>query len=35
MCRAGSKSGRLMAALPHAALIDVTAADQSRVKAGC
>ena len=33
--RADSNSGRVMAALPHAAVIDVTAADQSRVKAGC
>ena len=31
----GSNSGRVMAALSHAAVIDVTAADQSRVKAGC
>jgi hypothetical protein len=31
----GSSSGRVMAALSHAAVIDVTAADQSRVKAGC
>jgi site-specific recombinase XerC len=42
MCRAsrvdkadGSDSGRVMAALSDAAVIDVTAADQSRVKAGC
>jgi hypothetical protein len=31
----GSYSGRVMAGLSHAAVIDVTAADQSRVKAGC
>jgi len=32
----GSHSGRVMAGLSHAAaVIDVTAADQSRVKAGC
>jgi hypothetical protein len=31
----GSDSGRVMAALSDAAVIDVTAADQSRVKAGC
>src|ERR1043165_2134172 len=32
----GSYSGRVMADLSHAAaVIDVTAADQSRVKAGC
>ena|SRR5690348_16531166 len=31
----GSDSGRVMADLSHAAVIDVTAADQSRVKAGC
>jgi hypothetical protein len=31
----GSDSGRVMDALSHAAVIDVTAADQSRVKAGC
>ena len=32
----GSDSDRVMAALSHAAaVIDVTAADQSRVKAGC
>jgi hypothetical protein len=30
----GSDSGRVMAALSDAAVIDVTAADQSRVKAG-
>jgi len=42
MCRAsrvdkadGSDSGRVMAALSDAAVIDVTAADQSRVKVGC
>jgi len=32
----GSNSGRVMAGLTHAAaVIDVTAADQYRVKAGC
>ena len=31
----GSDSGRVMAGLPDAAVIDVTAADQSDVKAGC
>jgi hypothetical protein len=31
----GSYSGRVMAALSHAAVIDVTAADQSPVKADC
>jgi hypothetical protein len=31
----GSNSGLVMAALSHAAVIDVTAADQSRVKADC
>src|SRR5689334_3738159 len=31
----GSHSGRVMAAFSRAAVIDVTAADQSRVKAGC
>jgi hypothetical protein len=32
----GSNSGRVMAGLSHAAaVIDVTAADQSRVKADC
>jgi hypothetical protein len=31
----GSDSGRVMAALSDAAVIDVTAADQSRVKVGC
>jgi hypothetical protein len=31
----GSDSGRGMTGLPEAAVIDVTAADQSRVKAGC
>jgi hypothetical protein len=32
----GSYSGRVMAGLSHAAaVIDVTPADQSRVKAGC
>jgi hypothetical protein len=31
----GSDSGRVMAALSDAAVIDVTAADQSHVKAGC
>jgi len=31
----GSDSGRVVAALSDAAVIDVTAADQSRVKAGC
>ena len=42
MCRAsrvdkadGSDSDRVMAALSDAAVIDVTAADQSRVKVGC
>src|SRR5689334_11187394 len=42
MCRAsrvdkadGSDSGRVIAALSDAAVIDVTAADQSRVKVGC
>jgi hypothetical protein len=42
MCRAArvdkadsSDSGRVMAALPHAAVVDVTAADQFRMKAGC
>jgi len=42
MCRAsrvdkadGSDSGRVMAALSDAAVIDVTAADQSRVTVGC
>jgi hypothetical protein len=31
----GSDSGRVMAALSDAAVVDVIAADQSRVKAGC
>jgi hypothetical protein len=31
----GSDSDRVMAALSDAAVIDVTAADQSRVKVGC
>ncbi len=31
----GSYSGHVMAGLSHAAVIGVTAADQSRVKAGC
>jgi hypothetical protein len=31
----GNDSGRVMAALSDAAVIDVTAADQSRVKVGC